>query len=83
MDMVVVAIYDAAAAAFSRPVFVASRGLAVRSFQDECRRVAPDNMLNSHPEDFVLHLLGTFDDSNGQFHLQAQPEVLFHGRDCK
>jgi len=85
MQMVVVSIFDIAAGVYSRPVFVGSKGLAVRSFQDECRRVAPDggNAMNSHPEDFNLFLLGTFDDVTGKFCNEDLPALLFRGSDCK
>lgn len=85
MEMIVVSVFDVAAGVYSRPSFMGSKGLAVRSFQDECRRVAPDNQLNAHPEDFNLFLLGSFDDVLGQFKAadSGQPVLLFKGSDCK
>ena len=85
MQMVVVAIYDNAAGVYARPVFVGSKGLAVRSFQDECRRPGEDNPMHKHPEDFKLFMLGTFDDVAGSFQAteSGRPVLLFNGSDCK
>lgn len=77
---VVVSIKDQASGAYSRPVFVAARGQAVRSFSDELAR--PDSELHRHPNDFELHCLAQFDDTTGTFYaLQDGPEVLVRGRD--
>jgi len=88
MDMTVVSIFDVCAGVYSRPVFCQSKGIAMRSFQDECRRVGPDGQLSDmqrHPEDFNLYLLGTFDDSLGKFSPadSGQPVLLLKGSDVK
>lgn len=77
---VVVAIKDAASGAYSRPVFVAARGQAVRGFSDELSRA--DSELSRHPSDFELHALASFDDVGGGFYpFPDGPEVLVRGRD--
>jgi hypothetical protein len=77
---VVVSIKDQASGAYSRPVFVAARGQAVRSFSDELSR--PDSELHRHPDDFELHCLALFDDTTGSFvPLADGPECLVRGRD--
>lgn len=63
---VIAAIRDVKAGIFMQPFFVPAVGVAVRNVQDEVRRVADDNMLNMHPEDFELWQLGTFDDETGE-----------------
>lgn len=88
MEMIVVSIFDVAAGVYSRPVFCGTKGLAVRSFQDECRRAGTGDQLGDmqrHPEDFRLFLLGTFDDVQGRFLPvdSGQPVLLFNGSDCK
>lgn len=78
--MIVVSLKDAASGAYSRPVFVAARGQAVRSFADELAR--PDSELGRHPSDFELHALAQWDDITGAFYSFADgPEVLVRGRD--
>ena len=54
MIMQIFAVYDTASGSFARPMFVASRGVALRVFSDEVNRKADDNMLFNHPEDFQL-----------------------------
>ena len=81
MKYIVVAVFDAAAGAYARPAFVGSKGIAVRSFQDEVRREAPDNQMHSHPMDFVLYFLGFYDDILGSFECGV-PVILLRGSDC-
>lgn len=76
MKYVVVSVFDRAAGAYSRPAYVGAVGLAVRSFQDEVNRDAPDNEVSKHPDDFDLYHLGSFDDVAGRFELFDQPKKL-------
>lgn len=77
----VVSVKDRAADVFNRPFFVPHRNVAVRDFTDEVNRVAADNQLNKHPDDFDLYLLGTFDDNTGTFSMEEQPLVLVRAKD--
>lgn len=86
MQMIVCSVFDVAAGVYSRPFFVASKGLAIRSFQDEVSRKADDNPMSAHPADFKLFYLGTFDDLTGKFtgvgfDGVGQPELLLNGSD--
>lgn len=76
----VVAVFDSAMNAFAAPVFVASKGVAVRSFGDEVNRNAENNALNRHPEDYALYVLAVFDEENGKFEENA-PTLLVRGKD--
>lgn len=67
MILTVVSIFDQATQAYSRPVFVQSTGVAIRSFSDEVNRDEPNNEMRRHPGDFSLFNIGTFDDSTGVF----------------
>lgn len=79
---VVVAVKDQASGAYSRPIFVAARGQAVRSFADELNRPQSESELARHPDDFELHALCSFDDVGGAFYpFPDGPEVLVRGRD--
>lgn len=82
MKLFIVSIRDSAADVFNRPYFAPAIGAATRQFMDEVNRVSDDNMLNKHPEDFALFLLGTFDDSNGSFDLGESPRQLALGKEC-
>jgi len=81
MFMEVCAVFDVAAGCYSRPWFFASKGLAIRTFQDEVARDAPDNAMFKHPADFRLFYLGRFDDNAGRFDCVASPELLLNGSD--
>lgn len=76
----IVAVHDRAAAAYGRPIFALAIGQAIRSFQDEIRRVAPDNEMNRHPEDYDLYELGEFDDNTGQFTSLSSPIQIAIGK---
>jgi len=67
MILTIVSIFDQATQAYSRPVFVQSTGVAIRSFSDEVNRNEPNNEMIRHPADFALFHLGTFDDATGEF----------------
>ena len=80
MILFVVSVKDRAADVFNRPFFVPHRNVAVRDFTDEVNRVAADNQLNKHPDDFDLYLLGEFDDARGAV-LNNEPQVLVRAKD--
>jgi len=80
MKQVVCAVFDSAAGVYGRPIFVASRGVALRSFTDEVNRRTPENPMSEHPEDFSLFLLAEFDDNSGEF-FSAGSECLVRGKD--
>lgn len=80
MILFVVSVKDRAADVFNRPFFVPHRNVAIRDFTDEVNRVAADNQLNKHPDDFDLYLLGEFDDSRGVV-LNSEPQVLVRAKD--
>lgn len=73
-------IRDRASDTFSVPVYLPSKGAAIRSFADEVNRVDPNNNLNKHPEDFDLYYLGEFDDETGTFECE-RPQQLAVGKD--
>lgn len=79
----VVSVYDRAADAFGRPIFVAALGQAIRSFQDEINRDAQDNPMSQHPDDFDLFYLGQFDDASGKFENNAEPKQLAIGKQLR
>lgn len=78
----VCAVRDRAASAFGRPMFLPSKGIAIRSFADEINRVDHENLMNRHPDDFELFYLGTFDEEFGIFNLELNMQSLASGKDC-
>ena len=71
MLYVVCSVRDAKAEAFGQPFFSQQRGIAVRSFADECDR--SDSGLNKHPEDYALFHIGNYDDVSGSLVPLEQP----------
>lgn len=57
-------VYDSAANAYLPPFFIHSEKMAMRSFQDAVNDQS--HQFNKHPEDYILHRIGTFDDVTGQ-----------------
>lgn len=76
MVQLMFSVWDVQAGAYARPFFAPARGLAVRSVSDEVNREGPENVIASHPQDFRLFELGSFDDVSGGFELHAQPVLL-------
>lgn len=83
MKMVIVSIRDRAADAYGRPAFMATEGIAIRSFSDEVNNKYESNQMYAHPDDFDLFLLGTYDDSNGAFDLLDSPKQICLGKQVK
>lgn len=81
MELQVVAIYDAKAQAYGTPNFVVSLGVAIRGFTDEVNRPDPKSVLYMHPDDFVLHHLGTFHDDTAVFTQPGIPREICRGRE--
>lgn len=72
----ILCVLDQAAESYGRPVFVTARGLAVRSFTDEVNRDSPDNAMFTHPSDYTLWYMGTFDDQSGTWNVLDKPEMV-------
>lgn len=80
MIKVVCGVRDSAAQVYGQPWFVPSTGVAVRGFSDAVRG-SDKNDLTSHPEDFTLFQLGTFDDETGKFVNLPEAVQLIRGVD--
>lgn len=77
----VCAVRDQAIEAYNPPFTVPHTGAAVRGFTDEARSVKGDNAIASHPGDYELWLLGTFDTETGRID-QERMGRLIRGSDC-
>lgn len=82
MIMHVFSVFDIAAGVYGKPLFGTARGSVLRSFVDEVNRVAEDNAMNGHPEDFDLYALGEFDDATAKFSLYDVPERVMRAVDA-
>lgn len=59
----VFAVYDVKSASYGQPHFIASTGLALRTFGEVC--LNPESPLFKYPQDFALYEIGTWDPSSG------------------
>lgn len=80
MILSIFCVRDRATDQFGNPMFLVSRGQAIRSFSDEINRKDPQNMLNQHPEDFDLYHFGTFNTDRGVFDVSDPVQVAI-GKD--
>lgn len=76
----VVAVRDRAMDAFMQPFFAPALGLAIRSFGDEVNR--PESPMFSHPDDYDLYHIGTYDDAIGAIE-PCSPHMIAIGKDAK
>ena len=80
MQFYIYSVRDRAIDTYGRPVFFAAVGAAVRAFQDEVNRANPDNTMHTHPEDYDLYEIGTFDDQTGIITPHQQPRQVAIGK---
>jgi len=55
------AIYDSKAEAYNQPLFMQSRGVAIRAFMDAAND--PECPISKYPADYTLFEIGEFDNS--------------------
>ena len=66
MSKLMLALFDSKAEEFFAPFLVPTLGMAYRNLQDEIKRGGEGNILASHPEDFILYKLATFETESGE-----------------
>jgi len=76
MILKVYSVYDAKAHAFMQPFFMMNEPLAIRTFANAINK--RDSQLGVNPEDYTLHACGEFDDSSGEFLVEA-PKLVCSG----
>lgn len=81
MELKVYTVRDAKAEAFMQPFFMRTNGEAIRAFIDSVNR--EDTQFYSHPEDFALFELGTYDEHSGLFENLPQPLSIARAIDHK
>lgn len=74
-------VYDKAVDAFMQPFFVRAKGEALRSFMDACSD--GKSQFVSHPEDYTLFHVGTWDEDIGVFSVpDGGPQKLITALEC-
>lgn len=82
MKLFIFCVRDSASDQFGNPMFLIAPGQAVRSFTSEVNRAAEDNIMFSHPDDFELFEVGSFDTVSGAFET-FQPRSVVTGKSVK
>lgn len=82
MKLQIFCVRDIATDQFGTPMFLVSSGQAIRSFGDECNRAEKDNQLYTHPDDFELYTLGTYETTSGLFDTGV-PQQIATGKSLK
>lgn len=77
MVRLLLAIYDNKAEVYFAPFVAATMGAAYRNLADEVNKKGdPSNMLASHPGDFELCDLGSYDDETGYIEVHKSPKMI-------
>lgn len=76
-------VYDSKSETYTHPTVNPARGQAIRSFADAVNGDPSSSVLASHPEDFTLFEIGTFDNQTGLIELYEARESVCNGLDLK
>jgi hypothetical protein len=74
-------VYDVKSETYTSPTVNPARGQAIRSFGDAVN--GGESVLSSHPEDFTLFEIGSFDPNTGEISLYDAKEAVANGLDLK
>lgn len=74
MKLKTFAIKDLKIEAFKNPLFLHTQGEAIRALTDELKN--PQSLFASHPADFILYELGTYETDTAKFDLHEQPQLV-------
>jgi len=80
MNFQIFSVYDAKAESYGTPMFLAAKGQAIRSFQDQANTA--ESMICKYPGDFTLFLIGSFDSDTGKI-TPINPQSLGTGVEYK
>lgn len=80
MTKLMCAVYDTVSKVYAPPFYVSTKGEAVRSFSNAVNDKSMGD-LNKHPKDFLLFLLGQWDDNSGLLTAVQPPERIGLGSD--
>jgi hypothetical protein len=65
MKVNIYAVYDSAAKAYGRPIFLQADGLVMRAFKDMVNDPRKETDISKHPEQFTLFKIAEYDDQHG------------------
>lgn len=82
MELRIYAVKDRATDAYAQPMFLQTNNQAIRLFQDEVNRAAPDNALNKHPDDYDLYYIGKWENESALLTPTERPELIMRGKDA-
>lgn len=63
--MNIFSIYDTKSQTYGRPFFERNQQTALRSVRMVVNNPTSENQYNKYPQDFELHVIGTYDDETG------------------
>lgn len=81
MLLKVFSVRDLKAEAFLQPFFSPTSGAALRAFGDACDK--PDSPFHSHPADYILFEIGSYDDFTGYLTSLSPVKLLSSAVDFK
>lgn len=67
----VFSVYDSKVGAYLNPIFLQSKGAAMRAFEDAVN--SSDHQFYKHAADFTMFELGSWDEEKGKFTLHSTP----------
>lgn len=76
MKLFLYALRDSKTDQFGNPMAMQAKGQAIRSVADEINRKDPQNLLSTHPQDFELYELGTYDTDTGVYDTHTPKSVI-------
>lgn len=74
MKYEIYSVFDTKVGAFGNPVFFRSKGEALRTLTDACND--PKSDLGRHAGDYVLHRVGSWDDTNARLESMLEPVIV-------
>jgi len=81
MMHILCSIYDVKANVYNVPFASPNREMAIRSFAATCSD--PQSMISKFPEDFILYVVGDYNDSNGSISGQESFDNLCNGSNVR
>jgi len=74
------AVYDVKMGQYNTPLSFPTKGVALRSFADQCANQSPENAFRLHPEDYLFFHLGEYNEETGQL-VSYAPQQIAHAVD--
>ena len=82
METIIIAIRDLKADAFGKPHGVHNDATAIRTFSDEINSNDKKSLISTHPHDFALYKIATYEEQTGKITPIYPPKLLINGDQC-